>query len=309
MKPKVETSRQPPAWKGIVLAGGAGSRLHPITRVASKQLLPVYDKPMVYYPLSTLMLGGIRDILIISTPQDLPRFQQLLGDGSEIGVHFTFQAQAAPRGIAEAFVLGADFIGGSPVSLVLGDNLFYGKMDFLRRALARTGGATIFGYPVHDPERYGVVEFDAGGKVLSIEEKPHHPKSHYAVPGLYCYDSQVTGLAKALKPSARGELEITDLNRRYLERGELNVEVLGRGMAWLDTGTPQSLLDAGNFVAMIEHRQGLKIGCIEEVAFHMGYIGRDQLLTLSRQLAGSEYGRYLLNLAEQPEIPAYKVPS
>lgn len=309
MKTKTEPVPQASAWKGIVLAGGAGSRLHPITRVASKQLLPVYDKPMVYYPLSTLMLGGIRDILVISTPQDLPRFEQLLGDGSHLGVRFSFLAQTAPRGIAEAFVLGADFIDGSPVSLVLGDNLFYGKMDFLRRALTRTGGATIFGYPVHDPERYGVVEFDTEGKVLSLEEKPRQPKSRYAVPGLYCYDSEVTGLAKALKPSARGELEITDLNRRYLERGELNVEVLGRGMAWLDTGTPQSLLDAGNFVAMIEHRQGLKIGCIEEVAFRMGFIDRDQLRVLAGQLANSEYGRYLFDLVEQPATPAGRIPS
>ena len=286
-------------WKGIVLAGGAGSRLHPITLTASKQLLPVFDKPMVYYPIATLMLGGIRDILLISTPHDLPRFVDLLGDGSRLGVRFSYQAQQAPRGIAEAFILGADFVDRHPVCLILGDNLFYGPMEFLRRALKRRTGATVFGYPVHDPERYGVVEFDRTGKVIGIEEKPPRPKSKYAIPGLYCYDSRVVEIARHLKPSARGELEITDVNRAYLDAGELRVEVLGRGMAWLDTGTPRSLLDASNFVASIETRQGLKIGCLEEVAFRMGFIGAAQLAALAQGLKGSEYGRYLAAIAEE----------
>jgi len=293
-------SEKTPTWKGIVLAGGSGSRLYPITQVASKQLLPVYDKPMIYYPISTLMLGGIRDILIISTPHDLPRFEQLLGDGSRIGVRFSYKVQNAPKGIAEAFLVGSDFIAASHVCLILGDNLFYGSMQFLRDALAKNRGATVFGYSVHDPERYGVVEFDAHGKVLSIEEKPKQPRSRYAVPGLYCYDSRVVGYARDLKPSARGELEITDLNRRYLERGELRVELLGRGMAWLDTGTPQSLMEAGNFVATIENRQGLKIGCIEEVAFRMGYITRDQLLEAAKPLKDSPYGKYMREAAAHP---------
>jgi len=291
MKTKTESG-----WKGIVLAGGAGSRLHPLTLVSSKQILPVYDKPMIYYPLSTLMLGGIRDILIISTPKDLPRFEELLGDGSAIGANFSYAVQTAPRGIAEAFLVGRKFIGKSNVCLILGDNLFYGKMDFLRKALVRRTGATIFGYAVHDPQRYGVVDFDATGKVLSIEEKPAKPKSKFAIPGLYCYDNRVIEIAGNLKPSARGELEITDVNKVYLKAGQLQVELLGRGMAWLDTGTPQSLLEAGTFVASIENRQGLKIGCIEEIAFSMGWIDDAQIEKLAKAMKGNEYGAYLKSL-------------
>ena len=286
-------------WKGIVLAGGAGTRLHPITLVASKQLLPVYDKPMVYYPISTLMLGGIRDILIISTPTDLPRFRDLLGDGSRLGIRFSYIEQAQPQGIAQAFILGADFVGPSSVCLILGDNLFYGDLGFFRRALARKAGGTVMGYPVQDPERYGVVEFDDRGKAISIEEKPRKPKSKFAVPGLYCYDNQVMQIARDLKPSPRGELEITDVNREYLARNQLHVELLGRGIAWLDTGTPQSLLEASSFVASIEHRQGLKIGCLEEVALQMGFISREQLIALEGGFKSSEYGKYLLRIAEE----------
>jgi len=286
-------------WKGIVLAGGTGSRLHPITLAASKQMLPVFDKPMIYYPLSTLMLGGIRDVLVISTPHDLPRFEELLGDGSRIGMNFSYTVQTAPTGIAEAFILGTDFLGESPACLILGDNLFYGRMDFLRTALARKHGATIFGYPVRDPERYGVVEFDPSGKVVGIEEKPEKPRSKYAIPGLYCYDNRVTKIAENLEPSARGELEITDVNKAYLDMGELHVELLGRGMAWLDTGTPQSLLDAGNFVAGIESRQGLKIGCLEEIALRMGRIDAGKLAELALDFKGNEYGDYLMSLAEE----------
>jgi len=290
---------QPSKWKGIVLAGGAGTRLHPITLVASKQLLPVYDKPMVYYPLSILMLGGIRDILIISTPQDLPRFRELLGDGRRLGVSFSYLEQPEPKGIAQAFLIGEDFIQGSPVCLILGDNLFYGDMNFLREVLARPDGATIFGYPVLDPERYGVVEFDRAGRVISIEEKPKKPRSKFAIPGLYCYDRRVVEIARNLKPSARGELEITDMNRVYLEAGQLRVRLLGRGMAWLDTGTPQSLLEASSFVASIENRQGLKIGCLEEVAYRMGYIDREQLAQAAAAFKGNSYGRYLEAIAEE----------
>ena len=290
------------SWKGIVLAGGAGTRLHPITLAASKQVLPVYDKPMIYYPLSTLMLGGIREILVISTPHDLPRFQGLLGDGTRLGVRFHYAEQPEPRGIAQAFVIGADFIGSSPACLILGDNLFYGWMDFLRNALKKTRGATVFGYPVQDPERYGVVEFDRSGRVISIEEKPERPKSKYAVPGLYCYDNRVVEIAASLAPSDRGELEITDINRTYLERGELQVELLGRGMAWLDTGTPQSLLEAGNFVASIENRQGLKIGCIEEVAYRMGFIDADRLRELASDFRGNDYGVYLESVLEEEQM-------
>ena len=286
-------------WKGIVLAGGAGSRLHPITLGCSKQILPVYNKPMIYYPISTLMLGGIRDILVISTPKDLPRFEELLGNGSRFGIRFSYAEQARPEGIAQAFLLGEDFIVGSPVCLILGDNLFYGDMRFLRDVLTRTTGATVFGYPVQDPERYGVVEFDNSGKVISIEEKPSEPKSKYAIPGLYCYDSKVVEMTRALKPSARGELEITDLNKAYLALGQLQVEILCRGMAWLDTGTPRSLLEAGNFVESIESRQGLKIGCLEEVAYRMKYIDRDQLVELAAAMRDNEYGHYLAGLVEE----------
>ncbi|MDD4870662.1 MAG: glucose-1-phosphate thymidylyltransferase RfbA [Kiritimatiellae bacterium] len=286
-------------WKGIVLAGGVGSRLHPITLVASKQILPVYDKPMIYYPLSTLMLGGIRNILIISTPKDLPRFEELLGDGSRIGINLSYAVQAEPKGIAQAFLVGKKFAGKSNVCLILGDNLFYGKMAFLRKALERRIGATIFGYPVYDPQRYGVVEFDAAGKVLSIEEKPKKPKSKFAIPGLYCYDNRVVEIASTLKPSARNELEITDVNKAYLKMGELHVELLGRGMAWLDTGTPKSLLEAGNFVASIENRQGLKIGCIEEIAFRMGWLDAIQLARLAADMKGNEYGKYLESILDE----------
>jgi glucose-1-phosphate thymidylyltransferase len=298
-------TKQVAPWKGIVLAGGAGTRLHPITLVSSKQILPVYDKPMVYYPISILMLGGIRDILLISTPADLPRFRELLGDGKRLGINISYAEQPEPKGIAQAFVIGASFIGDSPVCLVLGDNLFYGSMTFLRNALQRREGATVFGYPVHDPERYGVVEFDATGKVISIEEKPKKPKSKYAVPGLYCYDTDVVRVARELKPSPRGELEITDVNKTYLERGTLRVELLGRGMAWLDTGTPQSLLEASNFVASIENRQGLKIGCIEEVAYRMGFIDGAQLAALVAAFKGNSYGQYLAEiLTESMPLPA-----
>ena len=288
-------------WKGIVLAGGAGSRLSPITLVASKQLLPVYDKPMVYYPISTLMLGGIREFLIISTPSDLPRFEQLLGDGARLGVRFEYAVQPRPAGIAQAFLIGESFIGGACVTLILGDNLFYGDMNFLRRALDRETGGTVFGYPVQDPQRYGVVEFSSDGKVIGIEEKPAKPRSRYAVPGLYCYDRRVLEIARQLKPSARGELEITDVNKAYLATGGLRVELLGRGMAWLDTGTPRSLLEASNFVATVEHRQGLKIGCLEEVALRMGFIGLEQFRALAQEQRNSEYGAYLGSLAAEIE--------
>jgi glucose-1-phosphate thymidylyltransferase len=286
-------------WKGIVLAGGKGTRLYPITRACSKQLLPVHDKPMIYYPLSTLMLGGIRDILIISTPQDLPRFEQLLGDGSQLGIRLSYIEQAEPKGIAEAFIIGRDFIGKSPVCLILGDNLFYGNINFLREALTRKTGGTVFGYPVSNPDQYGVVEFDSKGRVLSIEEKPARPRSQYAVPGIYCYDNNVVAIARRLKPSARGEIEITDLNNAYLSRGRLRVVLLGRGMAWLDTGSPDSLLEAGSFVATIEHRQGLKIGSIEEAAFRMGFITRGQLIKLADALPGTAYGKYLASIARE----------
>ena len=286
-------------WKGIVLAGGAGTRLHPMTLASSKQMLPVYDKPMIYYPLSLLILGGMKDILIISTPTDLPRFRDLLGDGSQFGIQLSYAEQPKPEGIAQAFVIGADFIGRDNVCLILGDNLFHGHIDFLRDdALIREKGATVFGYPVRDPERYGVVEFDDAGKVVSIEEKPEHPKTNYAVPGLYCYDNRVVQLAREMAPSARGELEITDLNRIYLERGELHVSLLGRGMAWLDTGTPESLLEAGNFVETLQKRQGLLIGSIEEAAYRRGYITCEQLRELGEGLGKSGYGQYLIAIAD-----------
>ncbi len=285
--------------KGIVLAGGSGTRLYPVTQVACKQLLPVYDKPMIYYPLSTLMLYGIRKILIISTPEDLPRIESLLGDGSRLGLTISYKVQPKPEGIAQALILGEEFIGGDPVALILGDNVFYGVYDFLRDAHSFTEGAMVFGYYVKDPERYGVVEFDAQGKAVSIEEKPKNPRSHYAVTGLYLYDSNVVGIAKGLKPSARGELEITDVNRAYLDQNKLQVVKLGRGIAWLDTGTHESLLDAGNFIATVEKRQGQKIACLEEIAFRMGFIGREQLTDIIAGMADNTYREYLLRVVEE----------
>ena len=286
--------------KGIILAGGSGTRLHPATLAVSKQLLPVYDKPMVYYPLATLMLAGIREILVISTPQDTPRFEQLLGDGSRWGIRLQYAVQASPDGLAQALLIAEAFLDGSPSALVLGDNLFYGH-DFaaeLRAASARTEGASVFAYPVHDPERYGVVEFDAAGRAVSLEEKPVRPKSRYAVTGLYFYDQRAVEFARGLRPSARGELEITDLNRLYLERGALAVQVMGRGHAWLDTGTHESLLEAGMFIQTLEKRQGLKIACPEEIAWRAGWIDAAQLRALAQPLAKSGYGQYLLRLLE-----------
>jgi glucose-1-phosphate thymidylyltransferase len=287
--------------KGIILAGGAGTRLHPATLSVSKQLLPVYDKPMIYYPLATLMLGGVRDILIISTPEDTPRFTQLLGDGTKWGLNLSYAVQPSPDGLAQAFIIGADFVGNSPSTLVLGDNIFFGErlVELLKRADERRDGATVFAYHVLDPERYGVVDFDRQGKVLSIEEKPLEPKSSFAVTGLYYYDSDVVDLAKSLKPSPRGELEITDLNRLYLERGELRVERMGRGFAWLDTGTHDSLLEAGQFIATIEKRQGQKVASPEEIAWRKGWIDDEALLALAKPLAKSTYGTYLQLLLQE----------
>jgi glucose-1-phosphate thymidylyltransferase len=284
----------------ILLAGGAGSRLHPVTRVVSKQLLPIYNKPMIYYPLSTLMLAGIRDILIISTPADLPRFRDLLGDGADLGLRLEYAEQPRPEGLAQAFVIGAKFIDGESVALVLGDNLFFGHglSELLQRVATDPKGATVFGYYVKDPERYGVVDFDAQGRVLNIEEKPARPRSHYAVVGLYFYDNAVVDIAAGLRPSARGELEITDVNKRYLDAGRLNVQLLGRGIAWLDTGTHQSLLEAANLIEVVEQRQGLLVGSIEEVAYRMGYVDANGLRALALPLAKSDYGRYLLDIAQ-----------
>ncbi len=290
--------------KGIVLAGGSGTRLYPATQVVSKQLLPVYDKPMIYYPLSTLMLAGVRDILVISTPQDTPRFEQLLGDGARWGLSLAYAVQPAPEGLAQAFIIGRAFVGKSSSCLVLGDNIFYGHdlSSDVQAAAKRAAGATVFAYPVSDPERYGVVEFDASGRAISIEEKPKAPKSRYAVTGLYFYDNQVLDIAASLKPSARGELEITDVNRVYLERGQLEVAVMSRGYAWLDTGTHASLLEASHFIETIERRQGLKIACVEEIAYRMGYISAADLEALAAPLAKSGYGQYLLQVLREKTL-------
>ena len=295
--------------KGIILAGGSGTRLYPLTRVISKQLLPVYDKPMIYYPLSTLMLAGIRDVLVISTPEDVPRFAQLLGDGSQWGMRFSYAPQAVPNGLAQAFVIGASFIGADSVCLVLGDNIFYGDRlsEMLQRAAAQPSGATIFGYFVNDPERYGVAEIDSAGRVVGIEEKPAKPKSPYAVTGIYFYDNDVVSIARALRPSARDEYEITDVNLEYLRRGTLRMELLGRGMAWLDTGTHESLHDASSFIETIEKRQGLKIACPEEIAFRMGYIDADAVARLAHPVRSNGYGQYLLKMIANPG--AFRLPT
>ena len=297
MDQKIKPSR----YKGILLAGGSGTRLYPMTQAVTKQLLPIYDKPMIYYPLSVLMLAGIRSILVISTPHDIARYEQLLGDGSRLGLRFEYAVQERPGGIAQAFLVGERFIDGSPCALVLGDNIFYGS-DLAKRLLhaaTSTRGARVFGYPVHDPERYGVVEFDATGKAISLEEKPAKPKSRYAVTGLYFYDSQVVEIAKHLKPSARGELEITDVNRTYLERGELEVELMGRGMAWLDTGTFDALTEAALFIQTMQKRQGLMIACPEEIAYRYGYISAEQLQVIGRSMQNNSYGEYLLQLLNE----------
>ena len=285
--------------KGIILAGGSGTRLYPLTKAISKQIMPIYDKPMIYYPLSTLMLAGIREILIISTPRDLPTFEELLGDGSQLGLEMHYAVQEYPRGLAEAFIIGADFIGDDSVAMVLGDNIFYGQSfsKILKEAASRDKGATIFGYYVKDPSEYGVVEFDENGMAISIEEKPKYPKSNYAVPGLYFYDNDVVKIAKSVKPSARGEIEITSINNEYLRRGDLHVETLGRGFAWLDTGSHDNLLEAANFVATFQKRQGMYVSCIEEIAFRRGFINKDQLLALAQPLLKTAYGQYLVDVA------------
>lgn len=287
--------------KGIILAGGSGTRMYPLTRVISKQLLPIYDKPMIYYPLSTLMMAGIREIMIISTPQDLPMYQSLFGNGSQLGLSIRYAKQPKPEGLAQAFIIGGDFVSGHPSCLILGDNVFYGHglPEILRKTDAQTEGATVFGYWVRDPERYGVVEFDLEGRAIGLEEKPKVPKSHYAVPGIYFYDTQVADFAATLKPSARGELEITDLNRMYLESKQLRVEKLGRGIAWLDTGTHESLMQASNFIEAVEQRQGLKVACLEEIAYRMGFIGREQVLEAAKPMEKNGYGRYLFDLVNE----------
>lgn len=289
--------------KGIILAGGSGTRLYPVTHVVSKQLLPVYDKPMIYYPLSTLMLAGIREILIISTPEDTPRFKALLGDGSQWGLTLTFAVQPNPDGLAQAYIIGREHVGNGPSALILGDNIYHGHnlQPLLQRAAARTNGASVFGYHVTDPERYGVVEFDATGLAISVEEKPEQPKSNYAITGLYFYDGQAPDMAREIKPSARGELEITDLNRMYLEAGKLSVELMGRGFAWLDTGTHSSLLEASTFIETIENRQGLKVACPEEIAYRMGFIDAEAVRRMAKPLQKNEYGKYLLRMLDEPD--------